>query len=142
MNESPQQNGVAERKKKTIVEMAWSMLKAKELPNSLWVEAVHTTVYILNRSPTKSVKNKTPYEAWSGRKKKVSHLKMFGCLAYSLNKAPNKDMFDQKGEKLLFIGYNDESKVYRLLNPINNKLTLARDVVFDERAVWPWNSNS
>ena len=54
---------------------------------------------------------------------------MFGCPTYSLNKAPNnKDKFNQKGEKLLFVGYNDESKGYRLLNPINNKLTVARDV--------------
>ena len=112
------------------------MLKGKELPNSLWAEAVHTTVYILNRSPTKSVRNRTPYEAWSGRKPEVSHLKVFGCPAYSLNKAPNKDKFDHKGEKLLFDGYSDESKGYRLLNPVNNKLTVARDVLSDERAVW------
>ena len=67
---------------------------------------------------------------------------MFGCPAYSLNKAPNKDKFDQKGEKLLFVGYNDESKGYGLLNPVNNKLTVARDVIFDERAVWQWNFSS
>ena len=131
VSRSPQQNGVAERKNRTIVEMARIMLKGKELPNSLWVETVHTIVYILSRSPTKSVRNRTPYEAWSGRKPEVSHLKVFGCPAYSLNKAPNKDKFDHKGEKLLFVGYNDESKGYKLLNPINNKLIVARDVIFD-----------
>ena len=117
------------------------MLKGKELPNSLWAEVVHTTVYILNRSPTKPVRNITPYEAWSGRKPEVSHLKVFGCPACSLNKAPNKDKFDQKGEKLLFVAYNDESKGYRLLNSVNNKRTVARDVIFDERAIWEWNFN-
>ena len=142
VSRSPQKNGVVERKNRTIVEMARSMLKGTELPNSLWVEAVHTTVYILNKSPTKSVRNRTPYEAWSGRKPEVSHLKVFGCPAYSLNKAPNKDKFDHKGEKLLFVGYNNESKGYRLLNPVNNKLTVARDVIFDERAVWQWNFSS
>ena len=122
--------------------MAQSMLKGKELSNSLWAEVVHTTIYILNRSPTKSVRNRTPYEAWSGRKPEVSHLKVFSCPAYSLNKAPNKDKFDQKGEKLLFVGYNDESTGYRLLNPVNNKLTGVRDVIFDERSIWQWNFSS
>ena len=114
------------------------MSKGKELPNSLWAEAVHTVVHILNKSPTKSVRNRTPYEAWSGKKPEVSHLKVFSCSTYSLNKAPNTNKFDQKGEKLLFVGYNDESKGYRLLNPVNNKLIVARDVIFDERVVWQW----
>ena len=67
---------------------------------------------------------------------------MFGCPADSLNKAPNKDKFDQKGAKLLFVGYIDESKGYKLLNLVNNKMTVARDVIFDERAVWKWNFSS
>ena len=70
---------------------------------------------------------------------------MFGCPTYPLNKATNTNKFDQKGEKLLFVVYNDESKGYRLLNPVNNKLIVARDVIFDERVVWRWifsNQNS
>ncbi|XP_022849751.1 uncharacterized protein LOC111371808 [Olea europaea var. sylvestris] len=63
VSRTPQQNGVAERKNRTIVEMARSMLKGKGLPNLYWAEAVNTAVYILNRSPTKAVRNKTPYEA-------------------------------------------------------------------------------
>jgi len=90
----------------------------------------------LNRSLTKSVQNKTPYEAWSGRKPNVSNLKVFGYPAYFLNKSPNKDKFDEKGEKLLFVGYSDESKRYRLLNPQTNKLIVAREVIFDEMVVW------
>eukprot|EP01018_Ginkgo_biloba_P037286 Gb_00434 [translate_table: standard] len=57
---TPQQNGVAERKNRTIVEMARSMMKAKSLPNSFWAEVVATLVYLLNRCPTKSVKGMTP----------------------------------------------------------------------------------
>ena len=60
---TPQQNGVAERKNRTVVEMARSMLKAKELPDQFWGEAVATAVYLLNISPTKAVQNKTPYHA-------------------------------------------------------------------------------
>ncbi|KAL0319895.1 UNVERIFIED_CONTAM: Copia protein [Sesamum radiatum] len=65
---SPQQNGVTERKNHTIVEMARSMMAGKELPKFFWAEAVNTSVYILNRSPTKMVLNKTLYEAWHQRK--------------------------------------------------------------------------
>ncbi|PNX79108.1 copia-type polyprotein, partial [Trifolium pratense] len=65
---TPQQNGVAERKNRTIVEMARSMLKGKGLPNNFWAEAVSSAVYILNRSPTKAVRDRTPFEAWHGRK--------------------------------------------------------------------------
>ncbi|CAL1414133.1 unnamed protein product [Linum trigynum] len=60
---TPQQNGVAERKNRTIVEMARSMLKGKKLPTKFWAEAANTTIYIIKRSPTKAVRNKTPYEA-------------------------------------------------------------------------------
>lgn len=142
VSRSPQQNGVAERKNRTIVEMARSMLKGKNLPNILWAEAVHTAAYILNRSPTKAVRSKTPYEAWTGRKPQVSNLKVFGCPAYSLNKSPSKDKFDEKGEKFLFVGYSDESKGYRLINPVNKKLVVARDVIFDEMTVLEWKESS
>lgn len=77
---SPQQNGIVERENRTIVEMATSMMNEKGLPKRFWAEAVFTAVYILNRSPTKFVKNKTPFEAWSGFKPSVRHLKIFGCI--------------------------------------------------------------
>ena len=63
---TPKQNGVAERKNQTIVEMARSMLKARSLEDAFWAEAVHTDVYLLNRCPTKAVEGKTPREAWTG----------------------------------------------------------------------------
>ena len=80
---TPQQNEVAERKNQTITEMARSMLQGKNLPKNFWAEAVNTAVYILNRSPTKAMLNKTPYEAWCDRKPLVEHFKIFGCVAYS-----------------------------------------------------------
>ncbi|KAH9723491.1 hypothetical protein KPL70_007130 [Citrus sinensis] len=100
VSRSPQQNGVAERKNRTIVEMARSMLKGKGIPNNLWAEACHTAMYILNR-----------------------------------------EKFDEKGEKYLFIGYSDESKGYWLLNPTTNKLVISRDVVFDEASAWQWEKD-
>jgi hypothetical protein len=80
---TPQHNGVVERKNQTIMNMARSMLKVKKLSNDYWVEAVACSVYILNRSPTISVKDKVPQEAWSGTKLNVSHFRIFGCIAFA-----------------------------------------------------------
>lgn len=118
--------------------MARSTLKGKSLSNNLWAEAVNASVYILNRSPTKAVRNKTPYEAWYKKKPDVSHLKVFGCVAYSLITSGNRDKFEKKGEKFIFVGYSDDSKGFRLLNPKNNQLVVSRDVIFDELAEWKW----
>ncbi|GJS05933.1 integrase [Tanacetum coccineum] len=76
---TPEQNGIAERKNRTIVEMARSMLKTKNLEDEFWAEAVATAVYLINISPTKAVWNVTPYEAWYESKPSVSHLRIFGC---------------------------------------------------------------
>ena len=70
---TPQQNGVSERKNRTVMEMAKSMIHAKGLLKSFWADTVHTAVYLLNRCPTKAVMDRTPTEAWSGRKPSVKH---------------------------------------------------------------------
>jgi len=80
---TPQQNGVSERKNQTVMEMAKSMLHEKGLPKTLWAEAVYTAVYLINRCPTKAVWGKTPFEAWSGRKPSIKHLRVFGCICYA-----------------------------------------------------------
>nr|KYP63263.1 Copia protein [Cajanus cajan] len=64
------------------MEMSRSMLKEKGLPNTFWAEAVYTAVYILNRCPTKVVQDKTPIEAWSGKKPSAQHLRVFGSIFY------------------------------------------------------------
>ncbi|KAL0301377.1 UNVERIFIED_CONTAM: Retrovirus-related Pol polyprotein from transposon TNT 1-94 [Sesamum radiatum] len=69
---NPQQNGVSERKNRTVMEMARSMLQEKHLPKAFWAEAVYTAVYLLNRCPTKAVQNMTPIEAWSARNLQLS----------------------------------------------------------------------
>lgn len=108
----------------------------KNLPKTFWAEAVHTTIYILNRCPTKAVWNEIPFEAWHKKKPVVNHLKIFGSIAYSHISTPNRDKFDEKSEKLIFVGYSDESKGYRLYNPITCKLVVSRDVIFDEMTSW------
>ena len=78
-----QQNGVAERMNRTLVESVRSMLIDAHLPHKFWAEALSTAVYLRNRSPTKAVEDKTPYEAWSGDRPNVKHLRVFGCIAYA-----------------------------------------------------------
>lgn len=112
---TPQLNGVAERMNRTLVEMARCMLTSSGLPEYLWAEAINTAAYIRNRSPT-STFNTTPYERWEGRKPSVSHFKIFGQVAYALEKAPGKGKFEPRSTKCHFVGYSSSSQTYRLWN--------------------------
>lgn len=135
---SPQQNGVAERKNRSILNMTRCILKSKRLPKELWAEAVNCAVYLSNRSPSRSVWNKTPQEAWSGRKPSISHLRVFGSIAYAHVPDQKRSKLDDKSERYVFIGYDSRSKGYKLYNPSNKKITISRDVEFDEEGAWDW----
>ena len=82
--------------------MARSMLVAKYFPNEYWDEAVATTVYIMNQCPTKSVKNKVPQEVWTGMNHNVSHLKVFGCVAYAHVLDELRKKLDNKEKNIYF----------------------------------------
>ncbi|KAL4348689.1 hypothetical protein GQ457_17G010100 [Hibiscus cannabinus] len=131
---SPQQNGVAERKNMTILNMARSMLKAKNMPKEFWAEAVSCVVYLSNRSPTKNVHNVTPQEAWSGRKPSVRHIQVFGSIAYAHVPDQGRLKLDDRSSKYVFIGYDSNSKGYKLFNPSNGRIVISRDVEFDEQS--------
>ena len=136
---TPQQNGVAERKNRTIMEAVRSMLKDKNLPTNFWAEAVATAVYVMNRSPTQAVEGKTPYEAWFGRRPNVSNFRIFRSIAFAHVSAELRRKLDEKSVKYIFIGYSEQTKGYRLLNPITNKLVVSRDVIFKEDDAWSWD---
>jgi len=137
---TPQQNGVVERKNRSLLNMARSMLKSKRIPKEFWAEAVECAVYLANRSPTRSVWNKTPEEAWCGRKPCITHLRVFGSLAYAHVPDQRRSKLDDKSEKYIFIGYDSRSKGYKLYNPINGKVVISRDVEFDEENTWDWST--
>jgi transposase InsO family protein len=138
---TPQQNGVAERKNQTIMNMARTLLKEKCLSNTFWAEAVACSVYLLNRSPTTSLQMKVPQEAWSGTKLNVAHLRTFGCIAYAHIPSELRKKLDDRSEKCIFTGYSETSKAYRLYNPITKKLILSRDVQFLENQFWNDSEN-
>jgi hypothetical protein len=82
-----------------VVEMARCMLKTMRVPPEFWGEAVYTAVYILNRSPTKSLNKKTPFEAWHGKKPRVSHLRTFGCVAHVKMVGPGLKKLSDRSSK-------------------------------------------
>jgi hypothetical protein len=128
---SPQQNGVVERRNQTVVGMTRVLLKQRGMSAVFWGEAVVTAVYILNRSPTKALNGRTPYEAWHGCKSTVSHLRVFGCLAFG-KELGHIDKLDDRSTPGVFIGYAEGLKAYRILDPGTQRVRTTRDVVFDE----------
>ncbi len=117
-------------------EIAHAMLNEKNLPNYFWAEAVVVVVYIMNQTPTTTVHGMTPEEKFTSKKPDVSHLKVFGCIAYVHVLDEKRSKLDPKAEKCIFIGNFLEQKGYKCFNPSTRKLEVNRDVVFDEMVSW------
>ncbi|CAL9011160.1 unnamed protein product [Prunus brigantina] len=113
---TPQQNGAAERRNRTLIEMIRSLMSCSKLPIFLWGEALKTANYVLNRTPTKSV-NKIPYEVWCNRKPSLSHLKVWGSKAEAKFYNPSEKKLDSKTVTCYFVGYPDRTKGYRFYCP-------------------------
>ena len=102
------------------------MLAAKHFPNEYWGEAVAISVYIMNRSLTKREKNKFPQEAWTSMNHSVSHLKVFGCVAYAHVPDELRKKLDNKGHKFIFVGYSEDTKSYKLYDLVARKVIISR----------------
>lgn len=129
---SSQQNGVAERANRTIVERTVAILSETRLPSSLWAEVMQTVVYLKNRSPSRSVPS-TPYQILHARPPNLAHLRVIGCAAWVLlpkHKRPHK--LAPRAYLCCMLGYSLEQKAYRLWDPAARQLVISRDVVFDE----------
>lgn len=137
---SPQQNGVVERRNQTVLEMARCIMKSKSVPAEFWGEAVKTSVYVLNRSSTKSVEGITPYQAWYEKTPNIHHFRVFGCLSHIKITSPHLTKLEDRSVKGVLLGYEEGSKAYRLYDPIRKKVMISRDVVFEEDKSWPWQS--
>ena len=107
---TPEQNGVAERMNRTLVEGVRAMLANARLPHRFWAEALSTPVYLRNRSPAMAVKGMTPFEAWTGEKPNVEHLRLFGCAAYAHVAKDDRKKLDVKSRKCILLGYGTETK--------------------------------
>ena len=139
---SPQQNGVVERRNRTLLEMTRSILKHMKVPNELWGEAVRHSTYLINRIATKSLEGKTPYEVLRSKTPNVSHLKVFGCICYAKTDAVGRKKLDDRSKVLVHLGTEPGSKAYRLLDPTKRRIVVSRDVIFDESKGWNWTSKT
>ncbi|XP_046977607.1 uncharacterized protein LOC124543428 [Vanessa cardui] len=131
---TPEQNGVAERMNRTLVERAKCMLFEAKLQKSFWAEAVATAAYIINRSPSRVLAETTPYEKWTGKKPNISHLKIFGSKAMVHVPKQNRRKWDTKSRELIFVGYCENSKGYRLYGKDTRNIVISRDVIFIENS--------
>jgi len=129
---NPEQNGIAERRNRTVVEMARCLLIQSGLPSFLWAEAVNTANYIRNRCPTKSLSGKTPYEVWHQEIPDVAHFREFGCRVLILDRGSNIGKLDNRCKSGHFVGYSQQSKGYRIWLPEERKIVVSRDVKFFE----------
>jgi hypothetical protein len=129
---TPQQNGVVERKNRTLQEMARTMLNENNLPKYLWAEAVNTACYIMNRVLVSRKNTKTPYELWKNRVPNISYFKVFGCKCFILNTKENLGKFDSKSDVGIFLGYSPTSKAYRVFNKRTLVVEESMHITFDE----------
>ncbi|KAI3718436.1 hypothetical protein L6452_19307 [Arctium lappa] len=129
---TPQQNGVAERRNRTIIEAARSMLSDSHLPTQFWAEAVNTACFTQNRSLIIKRFGKTAYELFIGRKPSISFLHIFGCQCFILNNRDQLGKFDPKADDGIFLGYSSVSKAYRVFNKRRQTVEETIHVTFDE----------
>ncbi|MCQ7691360.1 DDE-type integrase/transposase/recombinase, partial [Salmonella enterica] len=128
---TPQQNGVAERMNRTLLERARCMISNAGLTKDFWVEAINMACYVGNCAPSAALNFKTPEEVWSGTPTDYSDLKIFGCPAYM---HVNEGKLEPRAKKCIFLGYASGVKGYRLWcsDPKSPKFVISRDVTFDE----------
>lgn len=138
---TPQQNGVVERRNRTVVEMIRMILKFKVVPKKLWGEAARHAVYVLNRVSMKALNDITPYECWFGRKPNIEHLRVFGCLAHTKIVKGHLRKLEDRSKACVYLGTELGTKAYRLLNPNTGKIIVSKDVCFDEDKGWIWQSS-
>nr|GEY91131.1 hypothetical protein [Tanacetum cinerariifolium] len=139
---TPQQNGFVERRNRTLVEAARTMLIFSHATLFLWAEAIATACYTQNRSTIHRRFNKTPYELIQGRKPDISYLYVFGALCYPKNDREDIGKLGAKGDIGFFIGYSANSVAYRVYNQRTRKIMKTMDVTFDELSAMAFEQNS
>lgn len=137
---TPNKNGNADRKNRTIMNIVRSMLRGKHLPNELLGEDVSATTYILNRCSTNKIEGITPAEYWYGVKPKLSHMKLFGSIAHRYVSDQLIKMLDDKSSQIIMIGCHSTGG-YKLLDPLNKQVVINKDMVINEMKEWDWKDN-
>ncbi|GJY77949.1 ribonuclease H-like domain, reverse transcriptase, RNA-dependent DNA polymerase [Tanacetum coccineum] len=114
------------------------MMKATNMSQNFWAEAVRHAIYILNSVPTKALEDITPYEAIKHRKPNLENLRVFGCIAYAKVPSQHLTKLDDRSTKMVYLGNEQGSKAYRLFDPTTQRICVSRDVKFKENETWDW----
>lgn len=128
---TPQQNAIAERKFRSIMDMTRCMLKDARLPHKLWAEGVYTSVYLQNRLPTKGAE-RTPFELWHGKAPNLSHIRVFGSPCYFHVPKEHRHKLDSRAKAGILVGYASGGKGYRIMDLQTGKTNAYHAVYFDE----------
>jgi len=127
---TPQQNGRVERKCKHLLNVARALRLHANLPLKFWGECVRTAAYLINRTPSKLLEGKTPYELVYGNKPDYDFIKVFGCLCFAQTRSGDK--FASKSRKCIFVGYPFGKKSWKLYDLAKHEIFESRDVKFYE----------
>ncbi|KAG9450334.1 hypothetical protein H6P81_010299 [Aristolochia fimbriata] len=136
-----QQDGVVERKKRTLQEMARTMIHAKNLPHWLWAEAVHTVCHIVNRVYLRAKTQTTSYELWKGRSPQIHYFREFGAPCYVLRDREYLSKFDSRSKEGIFVGYSRNSHAYRVYFKQSNTIIESVNVRIDDQEGWLVNDD-
>lgn len=134
---TPQQNGVSERKNRHMLEVARSLLFSMRVPNHFWGEAILTAVHLINRQPSRVLKYKTPTQVLletypNTRMVSQIPIRVFGCTVFLHNHSSNRSKLDPRATKCLFLGCSPFQKGYKCYNPLNKRMQVSLDVTFIE----------
>jgi hypothetical protein len=129
---TPQQNGVLERKNMTLIDMARTMLGEYKTPEQFWSEAVNTAFHAINRLYLHRLLKKTSYELLTGNKPNVSYFRVFGSKCYILVKRGRHSKFAPKAVERFLLGYDSNTKAYKVFNKSSGLVEVTSDVLFDE----------
>jgi hypothetical protein len=129
---TPQQNGVAERKNRTLMDMARTILAEFKSPYNFWAEAINTACHVTNRVYIRKSLNKTPYEVVTDNKPNIKYFRVFGCKCFNLKKGVHLSKFDSKSFEGIFVGYAAKSHAFRVFDKESARVVKVSNVRFDE----------